>query len=382
MGELNSFFVSFGSITKEFQKGVQEVKEGLKEVDSAAKAQGQTMEQSGRQGEAALDRTGQAATEAEAKMNKFKETTKAVQTTLKNMATQMQVLGGIITGAFTAIVYKSAELGDKIDDLTKRTGVSAEELSRWGYVAEQNGSSLDQMALALKNLYTRMDEASRGAEQYKEVFDRLGISIYNTNGSLKSGTQMIPEIADKIANLSSEVEQSAILADLFGQRVGPDLLPMLQMGSGGIKVLADEADRIGRTMSGETAKALGDFNDSITALKASLGGLAAQFVEALVPALQPLVQQVTNIIAKFNQWREENQALFNTLAKIAAISGPLLLLGGTFLKIAVNISKLGETAINLGRIFGIIYYPVKNMIRNISYLMRRKRPSSNVTTIQ
>ena len=359
MGELNNFFVSFGAVTKDFLKGKKEVEEGLKQVDATAKAQGKSMEQSGKQAEAALDRTGNAAVEAKGKIAQLTEISKATHAAMKNMATQMQILGGVITGALTAIVYKSAELGDKIDDLTKRTGVSAEELSRWGYVAEQNGSSLDQMALALKNLYTRMDEASRGAEQYKEVFDRLGISIYNTNGSLKSGTQMIPEIADKIANLSSEVEQSAILADLFGQRVGPDLLPMLQMGSGGIKVLADEADRIGRTMSGETAKALGDFNDSITALKASVGGLAAQFVESLVPAIQPLIQWLTNLIGKFTQWREQNQALFDTLAKIAALSGPLLILGGVFLKLIVSVSGLSIQAKKLGETFAILQADVK-----------------------
>lgn len=359
MGELNNFFVSFGAITKDFLKGKKEVEDGLKDIDTAAKAQGKSMDQSGKQAEAAMDRTGDAAVEAAAKINKLKDTILAANQALKTMATQMQIAGGIITGALTAVVYQAADLGDKIDDLTKRTGVSAEELTRWGYVAEQNGSSLDQMALALKNLYTRMDEAGRGTQQYKEVFDRLGISVRNMDGSLKSGSQIIPEIADKIAALGSEVEQSALLAELFGQRVGPDLLPMLQMGSGGIKELADEADRIGRTMSGEMAKSLGDFNDSITALKASVGGLAAQFSQALVPALQPIVQWITNLIAKFTEWRERNQALFNILAKIAALSGPLLILGGTFLKIMLSLVELGNKAQNLGKIFSVLQADVK-----------------------
>lgn len=359
MGELNNFFVSFGAITKDFLKGKKEVEDGLKDIDTAAKTQGKSMEQSGRQAETAMDRTGDAAVEAAAKTNKLKDTILAANQALKTMATQMQIAGGIITGALTAVVYQAADLGDKIDDLTKRTGVSAEELTRWGYVAEQNGSSLDQMALALKNLYTRMDEAGRGTQQYKEVFDRLGISVRNMDGSLKSGSQIIPEIADKIAALGSEVEQSALLAELFGQRVGPDLLPMLQMGSGGIKELADEADRIGRTMSGEMAKSLGDFNDSITALKASVGGLAAQFSQALVPALQPIVQWITNLIAKFTEWRERNQALFNILAKIAALSGPLLILGGTFLKIMLSLAELGNKAQNLGKIFSVLQADVK-----------------------
>lgn len=335
MGELNNFFVSFGAITKDFLKGKKEVEDGLKDIDTAAKTQGKSMEQSGRQAETAMDRTGDAAVEAAAKINKLKDTILAANQALKTMATQMQIAGGLITGALTAVVYQAADLGDKIDDLTKRTGFSAEELTRLGYVAEQNGSSLDQLALALKNLYTRM------------------------GGSLKSGSQIIPEIADKIAALGSEAEQSALSAELFGQRVGPDLLPMLQMGSGGIKELADEADRIGRTMSGEMAKTLGDFNDSITALKASVGGLAAQFSQALVPALQPIVQWITNLIAKFTEWRERNQALFNILAKIAALSGPLLILGGTFLKIMLSLAELGNKAQNLGKIFSVLQADVK-----------------------
>ena len=359
MGELANFFVSFGAVTKEFIKGKEEVEQGLKDVSAAAENQGRTMEQAGEQGAQALKETGNAAEEASEKANRLKETLEKTAQSLQKMSMQMKVAGGIITAALTATIVKTADYADKIDDMSKMMGVSADELTRWGYAAEQNGATLDQMAMALKKLYVTMEDASKGNKTYQEAFNKLGISITDTNGNLRSATEILPEIADAIAGMGSEIERAAVASEIFGLRVGPQLIPMLSLGGEGLRALGEEADRLGRTMSAETAQQVGNFNDAITALKASVSGLAVQFVQSLTPALQSLVERITNIIANFNKWGKENQALFDILSKIALLSGPLLIVAGTFLKMATNMVILQAEATKLGGIFAVLSGSVK-----------------------
>ena len=150
MGELANFFVSFGAVTKEFIKGKEEVEQGLKDVSTAAENQGRTMEQAGEQGAQALKETGNAAEEASEKANRLKETLEKLLNPFKNVYANESCWRNNHCG-INCYNCKTADYADKIDDMSKMMGISAEELTRWGYAAEQNGATLDQMAMALKS---------------------------------------------------------------------------------------------------------------------------------------------------------------------------------------------------------------------------------------
>jgi small-conductance mechanosensitive channel len=199
MGELNNFFVSFGAITKDFLKGKKEVEDGLKAVDAAAKVQSKSMDQSGKQVEGALKATGNAAVAASGQtidaieemrkrlkdageaienlkeemaqveqMKKMQETIVDAHLAVRKFARDIQLLGTAITGAFSAIIYKAAEAGDNIVNLSRRTGMSVEELSKWGYVAKQAGTDLDTIITTTKRLVTAMDGAAKGGKNSRK----------------------------------------------------------------------------------------------------------------------------------------------------------------------------------------------------------------------
>lgn len=331
------FFVELGLVTKELVNELNKSKQHLKQFGSEVK---NTFETAGGSWKQLTDGTvlfkakgSDAFITVSRHVKTFKESLAGVGAFLQKYSTQFIAMGGVITGALTATIYQAAEAGDRLDDLSKSTGITATELSRLGYVAEQNGSSLDQMANGLKVLYARMGDAKRGLKEAQDVFNQLKISWQNLDGSLKSGSEIIPEIAEKIAQMTNETEQSALASELFGRKAGPDLLPMLQLGAGGIRDLAEEADRLGITMDSVQAKTLGDFNDALTALKGSMTGLLRTAIIPLVESLKPFVERLTETAGAIRKWSDEHKTLSEWLMKLVGGGGLLLLFVGTVAKI-------------------------------------------------
>src|SRR4030042_4994318 len=61
--------------------------------------------------------------------------------TFRRVGTAMTVVGGMITGALGLTVKKTYELGDQIDELSQKTGVSTEILSGYRVAAEMAGGA-------------------------------------------------------------------------------------------------------------------------------------------------------------------------------------------------------------------------------------------------
>ena len=331
------FFVELGLVTKELVNELNKSKQQLKQFGTEVK---NTFETAGGSWKQLTDGTvlfkakgSDAFITVSRHVKTFKESLAGVGAFLQKYSTQFIAMGGVITGALTATIYQAAEAGDRLDDLSKSTGITATELSRLGYAAEQNGASLDQMANGLKVLYARMGDARSGLKEAQDAFNLLGVSWERLDGSLKSGSEIIPEIAEKISLMRNETEQSALASELFGRRAGPDLLPMLQLGAGGIRDLAEEADRLGITMDSVQAKTLGDFNDALTALKGSMTGLLRTAIIPLVESLKPFVERLTETAGAIRKWSDEHKTLSEWLMKLVGGGGLLLLFVGTVAKI-------------------------------------------------
>src|SRR3954467_12007976 len=61
-------------------------------------------------------------------------------------------MGAAITAPLIAAAKLSADSGAALYDMSKRTGLSAETLSTFGYVADQTGASLDTVEGAVRRM--------------------------------------------------------------------------------------------------------------------------------------------------------------------------------------------------------------------------------------
>lgn len=262
------------------------------------------------------------------------------QKSLNKFSNVMLGAGGAITGSLAAIVKSSIDAGSAMSDMSVRTGVAVEDLSRMSYVAEQIGASSQNLEMALKNLSIRMDDNAQKGEDANDAFTRLGISVLDTDGKMKSVTQIMLELADKFANIEDAATRTGLAADLFGARAGTQLMEMLTLGSEGMSKYMEQADKLGITMSTTQAQAADKLGDSLAAVQGAMAGLARSIAEVLIPALQPLIDNIIEMIQKFNEWKESHQALFETLVSLVAKAGPIMLLIGALGKIVAAVMPL------------------------------------------
>ena len=261
------------------------------------------------------------------------------------------VAGGIVTAAFAKIVTGTAKVGDQFDKMSLRTGVAVEDLSALAYAADISGTDIGTLEKGLKGLTKVMDDASMGIGEGMEAFELLDIAVTDSEGKLRSTVDVLKEAATKISAIEDPTKQAALAMDLFGARAGPQLLPLLKAGEGGIEKLMNKAKELGITMSTEAATKAAEFTDRMTDLKGSLAGAGRTIGDTLIPAIIPMIEKVTEIVGKVVAWTKENPELVATITKVAAVvgvaaavGGPILMLVSAFSAVAPAIALIGTVA--------------------------------------
>jgi len=280
--------------------------------------------------------------------SKVEKSAAAMSAKLAGIGKGMAIAGGVITAAFGAIVTKTTQLGDRLDKMSKRTNVSVEQLSALGYAAKISGADLDTVEKSLRYLARGMDDVSQGIGEAKDAFEFLDIAVVDTTGNLRPTMDVLKEAATKLAKMTDETKQVALATDIFGARYGTQLLPMLKEGGDGIEALMEKAKELGIVMSTEAAAKAAEFNDRITDLKESVGGMGRSIGEILIPPLIKFSEKAIEIIKRIKEWADAHKPLVEMLVKVgatlgvmAAVGGPILLAVSAFLKMKVAIIAVG-----------------------------------------
>ncbi len=183
-------------------------------------------------------------------------------------------------GRFAQSVIDSA---DALSKLSQKTGIATGELSQLQYAAGLSGVSTEALSKGVKGLSQRMTEAVDSTSKAGQLMKALGVDIN------AGATPAIEAIARTFAQLPDGTTKAALAVEIFG-KAGMDMIPMLNMGEAGIRALKEEAQRLGLTMSTETAKAAEAFNDNLAAVKKSGEGAAIAILNELSPAMVRITQ--------------------------------------------------------------------------------------------
>jgi hypothetical protein len=156
------------------------------------------------------------------------------------------------------------EVADQVD----RSGLSAEQFQGLAYAAQQSGVSVNVLAKATRQLRVDMAEAAAGTGKKIEMFKALGVTMEQ----LKAGdaTSVFLAISAALGGGADDSERLLITTALFGDKIGNDILPMLNDFQ---KLQKDIADA--PIVDAKTLKAMGDYNDGMDRLNASMVKLAA-----------------------------------------------------------------------------------------------------------
>jgi hypothetical protein len=189
--------------------------------------------------------------------------------------------------AFANAIKDSIDYADGLNDLSQKVGLTVETLGGLEYAAKQSGADLDTVAKGAQKLAEKMADAAGGNAEAAAVFDRLGVSIQNTDGSLKPLDDTLLQLADRFAEYKDGPEKAAIAQEIFSKG-GAALIPMLNSGGDALRAAIAEYQKYGGVTT-ETAQAADAFNDALEKVTLMNGAFMRSLSAALLPVLQSLI---------------------------------------------------------------------------------------------
>jgi hypothetical protein len=193
-------------------------------------------------------------------------------------------LGAGLAAAGVASFTKNViDAADNMRDLSQRTGVSVELLSKFQQQANMSGSNIEEVGKAMIKLGKNMYEAAQtGKGPAAEALKELGLSATDATGRLvPTGEQML-RISDRLSELPDGGRKGKLAMDLMGKGAAT-LIPALNEGRGAIEGLNASLDK-------KFADDADAYNDSV----ARLGGTFQKFGVVLAKQFLPILQGTVN----------------------------------------------------------------------------------------
>ena len=242
--------------------------------------------------------------------------------------------------AFKYIAPLAGTAGYSIEDMAVALGLMANS----GIKSTQAGTTLRQ---CIQNLV-------KPTESQQIAMDKLGISLTNADGTMKSFDEVIQMLRTQFAGLSVDLvdadgnlrEYEDIMADLEEQEIDTATAQKMQYaatifgsrGLSGMLAIVDASDEsyqalkesIYSTVDAEESAAqamadiqLDNLNGQITLLKSALEGAAISIGEKLTPFISELVEKIQSAVDWFNGLSDSQVELIAKAIMLVAAIAPV-----------------------------------------------------------
>lgn len=182
-----------------------------------------------------------------------------------------RAVGGVLRG-----VMDSFDRLDRIDEIRQMVALSSEELSKFAYAAQFSGVELEALG---KGFFF----FERNLIKNSELLQKLGVDAPDLAGKLR-------QLMDVFAALPDGPEKASLAAELFGSRLGANLIPLLNEGTAKFDELGEAAARTGNVFSDEATSGAAQFNDNLDAMKGVMTGVFNVAAQQLAPAMAAYAQ--------------------------------------------------------------------------------------------
>lgn len=211
------------------------------------------------------------------------------------------------------------------------------------YTAEDAAVALGLMANAgIKGsqagttLKTAITNMVKPTDNMAAVMDEYGISLTNSDGTMKSFAEMMDVLREKFGGLT-ETERASAAATLFGKEAMAGMLSIINASPKDYEKLTKAVNNA----EGSSKRMADTMNDNLagqlTILKSQLQELAISFGEILVPAIRKIVDIIQGAVDRFNQLGETQKKIITIIGLILFAIPPLLIMIG---KVSTGISAI------------------------------------------
>ena len=286
------------------------------------------------------------------KLRAVSEQFKAAGSALENAGNKMRGLSmaaAAVVASLGALTYKAAQTADELNTLSKVYGISTDKLQMYGAAAELVDVDVETIAKSHVKLEKTMYSAANGSTASAEAFEKLGVNIYNADGSLRDADEVWNDSIAALGKMETATERDAVAMQIMGKSA-MELNPLIEDGGETYKQVADTMSKYDlHFIDQETLDAANEFNDSVDTMKILASAAFNEIGTTMAATLAPAMEKVVDLIGKLANWisnlSPQALTILGIVAGAVAVLAPILIVLG---KVAFGISSI----INLVAVVG------------------------------
>ena len=212
----------------------------------------------------------------------------------KGLLTALGPVGAAVTstvGVFSALGMAGFEamkglgqLGEQINSVTLRTGLSTKEVGEFGFAAKMVGRDIGIFESAMRKLSIGLSDAGDDGRKAKEGLKALGVEARDANGNLKPTSDIFLQISSGMSHMSNAIERNNALAKIFG-RTAVELVPVLsELGEN-----VARAKELGLGVTDEELTKFKKYDQQVVEIEASWDRLARKMKQPLVGVISFII---------------------------------------------------------------------------------------------
>ena len=346
-------------------KGLNETNAEYRELEreiAIAEAKQKSFNKEIRKLEASTSTLGQASQ----KMADFGNATTKAGESLRGLS----MVAGAVDLALAGLTVKAGQTADDLNTMSKVTGISTTELQKYKYSADLLDVSVETIAKSQTKMKKSMLSAQQGSSTMADAFAKLGVSIEDSNGNLRSQDEVFAESIKALGEMANETERDALAMQIFGKSA-TELNPLIEDNGETFQRVADIFASNGlEVVDQETIDNANRFQDALDTIKATgmvtLSTIGMQLAGYLAPAMEKVAEVLGKVMGWLSQLDPQVLTIIGIIAGVIAVLSPLLIVVG---KIAFAISSIMTLMTTLGPILAGLSGPIGIVIAIIGALI-------------
>jgi hypothetical protein len=300
--------------------------------------------------------------------DKATRTIKRVERNLKGFAaTTRTVLGGLtgfgsVAGAagFTMLAKRSIDLGSRLDDVSKKLGVTTDFLQEFGFAAREVGVNTESAEMGLQRFTRRVAEAQNGTGELLPVLNQYNIALKESDGTTRSAEAVLMDYANAVKAAQSPQERLRMAFKAFDSE-GAALVSILSNGERGLRDYADRARELGQVLDQDTISQLALAENELERFATS----ATIQMGKLVGGLRKLRNEMTGAFNEdsFDLVRNFSNALKSaeSVKELEAVESQIKETASTLLSVTDSLKKARDE----GNVFSMIDSAEMDKVRKL-----------------
>lgn len=297
-------------------------------------------------------------------------------------ATDLAVVSGGLGNAMKIFADQGLQAGNAADILAKAQGQAnttvqdlLDSMTVAGPIVDSVGWSMKDLAVitdvfgdagisgseGATALKTGLARLASPADDATAVMKRLGIEIFNTDGTMKNFTSVQKQLHTAFAGLTQE-EQLQAAATLFGKNQMAKWMTLIKASPETVDKYSSALDNCTGSAEDMANALLSGPGGAIEKLKSSLDVLSYSLGDIIGNDIQPFIENITEIVDKFNNLDKGTQEATLKMVAFAAAIGP------AFMALSKGVGIIASVEKGMGTLVGGVSKTAESVATNFDSL--------------